>query len=201
MDDTPEAREFVSSEVQARTAQEVQRLADTSVQVSEIIADQGSQVGSEVASVATHVVDDARAQLREGAEKQLGQLADGLDLLYRQTRALAQGRPDEAGHLVEYVQEGADWLGGLAQRIHTGGLDGIADDIKRFARARPVVFLAGSAAAGLAVGRLVRNEAAVVQNRKAHTDVPAGEQDGGSAEFGAESGPESEVLPVDEAGQ
>jgi hypothetical protein len=201
MDSTPETPESVSSEVQAKAAaQDVQRLADRSVQVSGIIAEQGSQMGGEFSSVATHLVDDARAQLREGADTQLGQLADGLDQLYRQTRALAQGRIDEAGHLVEYVQEAADWLGGFSERIHKGGLDGIAEDIRHFARRRPIAFLTGSTAAGVAVGRVVRNEAAVVQSRLAH-DQPAGDQHEGSTELVAESGPESERVPGTDSGQ
>jgi hypothetical protein len=167
-------------------------VSDAAVQVSGAIVEQASEVSREVSSVATRLVEDTRSQLRERAETQLGHLAEGLDLLHRQTLALAQGRLDDAGSLVGYVQEGADQVGDLAERVQQRGLDGLVVDIKRFARSRPVVFLMGSAVAGLAVGRLLRNEAAAVQGRRAQDQVPAGETRAGSSELERESGQESD---------
>jgi hypothetical protein len=205
VDNTPES---VSSETQPTTPEGVQRGVDAAVEVSGIVVEQASKVGSEVSTVADRLVDDAKAQLRDRAETQLGQLAEGLDLLYRQTRALAQGELNEAGPLVGFVQEGADWLGDVAERVHKSGLDGMVVDLKRFARKRPVVFLSGSALAGLAIGRLLRNEAAAVQGRLARGQVPAGET-GESAEVGPGSPPGSDgrsadsvsAEPIGEAGQ
>ena len=179
MDSTPE---FVSSEALGTAVQDVLQEPDAVVEVSGAIAVQISHVSGEVSTVADRLVADAKTQLRQGAETQLGQVADGLDRLRNQTQALAEGRPDEAGALVGYVQDGADLLGDLADRIHDGGLDGVVVDIKRFARSRPVVFLAGSAFAGLAIGRLLRNEAAAAQARLPHSESPAGETAGGPAE-------------------
>jgi hypothetical protein len=205
VDNTPES---VLSETQTTMSEGVQRGVGAAVEVSGIVVEQASEVGSQVSTVADRLVDDAKAQLRGRAETQLGQLAESLDLLHRQTRALAQGEVNQAGPLVDFVQEGADWLGDLAERIHKGGLDGVVVDLKRFARKRPVVFLSGSALAGLAIGRLLRNEAAAVQARLARGQVPAGET-GGSAEVGPGSPPESDgpsaepvsAEPVGEAGQ
>ena len=167
-------------------------MSDAAVQVSGAIVEQASEVSREVSSVATRLVEDTRSQLRERAETQLGHLAEGLELLHRQTLALAQGRLDDAGSLVGYVQEGADQVGDLAERVQQRGLDGLVVDIKRFARSRPVVFLMGSAVAGLAVGRLLRNEAAAVQGRRAQDQVPASETSAGSSELERESGQESD---------
>jgi hypothetical protein len=173
----------VPGEVQGTVVQDLRQMPDAAVQVSGTIVEQASQVSREVSSVANRLVDDTRAHLRDRAETQLGQLADGLDLLHRQTRALAQGRLDDAGSLVGYVQEGADRLGDLAERIHKGGVEGAVVDVKRFARSRPVVFLMGSAVAGLAIGRLLRNEAAAVQGRRTQDQPPAGETAAVSAEL------------------
>ena len=193
MDSTPE---FVSSEALGTAVQDVLQEADAVVEVSGAIAVQVSRVSGEVSTVADRLVADAKAQLRQGAETQLGQVADGLDRLRHQSQALAEGRPDEAGALVEYVQDGADLLGDLADRIHDGGLDGVVVDIKRFARSRPVVFLAGSAFAGLAIGRLLRNEAAAVQAQLPHYQSPAGETAGGSAEPSADPAPGLAPAPA-----
>jgi hypothetical protein len=154
-------------------------------------------VSGEVSSVAGRLVDDTKAQLRDRAETQFGHLANDLDLLYQQTRALAQGRVDDAGPLVGYVQEGADQLRDLAERVHEGGFDGVVADIKRFARARPVLFLSASAVAGVAIGRLLRNESAAVQARRAQRPSPPGETGDGSLELGAVAPGESDPVPGD----
>ena len=180
------------SAVQGTVTQDVRQVSDAAVQVSGAIAEQASEVSREVSSVATRLVEDTRSQLRERTETQLGHLAEGLELLHRQTLALAQGRLDDAGSLVGYLQEGADQVGDLAERVQERGLDGLVVDIKRFARSRPVVFLMGSAVAGLAVGRLLRNEAAAVQGRRAQDQVPTGETSAGSSELERESGQESD---------
>ena len=194
MDSAPES---VSSGAHAAAMQDVQQGADAAVQVSATVVEQASEVSGEVSSVAERLVDDTKSQLRQRADTQLGQLADDLDLLHRQTRALAQGRPDDAGALVGFVQEGADRLGDLAERLHKGGFDGVVVDIKRFARSRPVVFLAGSALAGVAIGRLLRNEAAAVQGRRAQNQVPAGGTAGGSAEPGPDPAQGSSPVTAD----
>jgi hypothetical protein len=178
--------------------------ADAVVEVSGGIALQVSRVSGQFSTVADRFVDDAKTQLRQGAEGQLGQVAHGLDVLRRHAQALAEGRPDEAGALRGYVQDGADVLGDLADRIQGGGLDGATVDIKRFARARPVVFLAGSAFAGLAIGRMLKNEAAAVQARQAHNQSPAGEAGGGPVDLTADPalGPASApAVPVGGAAQ
>jgi hypothetical protein len=210
MDSAPES---ASSQVKDEVVQVVEQGAEVAVQVAGKAAEQASQVGSEASSVANRLVGDAKAQMRDGAEAQLSELADGMHVLSRHTRALAQGRPNEAGSLIDYVQEGADWLGDVADHLQEGGLDGVAIDLKRFARSRPVVFLAGSALTGLAVGRLLRNEAVAVQRRLAEKQLHAGEKDrqlqagetaGGSDEPGADSAPGSHTesaAPVGNAGR
>jgi hypothetical protein len=181
---------------------DVQRGADAAVEVAVGVSVQVSRVSGQVSGVADRFVDDAKTQVRHGAETQVAHVADGLDRLRDQTRALAEGRPDEAGALVEYVQDAADVLGELADHIHDGGLDGVVVDLKRFARARPVVFLAGSAFAGLAIGRLLKNEAAAAQRRQVQDQSPAAEtDDGGSAEPSTGPAPRAaSAPPVPEGG-
>jgi hypothetical protein len=186
-----------SSEALSPVVQDLEHGAAAAAQVSQVAAGQASQVGGEVSTAAEKLVDDAKAQLRQRAETQLGQLAEGLNVLNRQTRALAQGRLDEAGPLVDYVREGADRLGDLTERIHKGGLDGVVSDIKRFARMRPLVFLSGSALAGLAVGRLVRNEAAAVQGRRVQKESTGEETAGASAALGPDAALSSDRASAD----
>jgi hypothetical protein len=44
----------------------------------------------------------------------------------------------------------------VVERLGNGGFDGMVNDVQRFARRRPALFLVGAAALGLAVGRLIR---------------------------------------------
>ena len=162
-----------------------------------MMVEQASQIGREAYSQADKVIGDAKTQLRDRAEVQVTQAADALDRLQRQTRALAQGRVDEAGSLVDYANEGADRLNDLAQHLRNGGFDSVVVDVKRFARRRPVVFLAGSALAGLVIGRLLRNEAVAAQARQGQMELPPDQPATGSAQIGRD--PEPGTKPVSAA--
>ena len=178
--------------------------AEAATQAAGMVAEQVSQVGREVYSQADKMIDDAKTQLRERADEQLVQAADALDRLHRQTRALAQGRLDEAGPLVDYANEGAERLGDLAQRIRSSGVNGVVADVARFARRRPVVFLAGSALAGLAIGRLIRNEAVVAQARQRQGQLPASGSAQLDAQVDQDAAPDTDpmsVVPTEDAEQ
>ena len=76
-----------------------------------------------------------------------------------QAVALSQGRPEQAGPLVDYAEQAATWLDNAASHIEERGLEGLATDVVDFARRRPAVFLAGAAVVGFGVGRLIRSGA------------------------------------------
>jgi hypothetical protein len=80
--------------------------------------------------------------------------------LSQQLTALAEGHPEAAGPLAEYVGHSGDKVGEYAKRLHDGGLDGIVGDARGFARRRPGLFLLGAVAAGFAAGRLIRGSQA-----------------------------------------
>ena len=62
------------------------------------------------------------------------------------------------------VLEGAErQVEGLASRLEQRGPQGLMDDVTRFARRRPGVFLSGAVAAGFVVGRVVRAGVATQQ--------------------------------------
>jgi hypothetical protein len=81
-----------------------------------------------------------------------------------QVGALASGRPADAGQLGGYLEDARGQIGQLASRIEQGGLDGLLNDVSRFARRRPGVFLAAAAGAGFLIGRLVRAGVSVSGN-------------------------------------
>jgi ElaB/YqjD/DUF883 family membrane-anchored ribosome-binding protein len=118
---------------------------------------EAEEVVSEARRQISHVTDDAKRQLHDQASAQSDKVADGLERLGGQARALLDGNRQEAGPLADYADDAVAQLGQLADRVRSRGFDGLVEDTKAFARRRPGMFLAGAAAAGFLTGRLGRS--------------------------------------------
>ena len=141
------------TKVVARTAkQDVRDLAGT-------VRTQAEQVKGELAGQARGMLAETQGQLQAQADFQASRLAAALFQVGSQAVALSQGRPQEAGPLVDYAEQAATWLDDKASYIEEQGLEGLATDVVDFARRRPGVFLAGAAVVGFGVGRLLRSGA------------------------------------------
>ena len=81
------------------------------------------------------------------------------------SRRWLTGRPDEAGPLAGLPRRRPARVSAIADRLETGGPQGLLDDVTDFARRRPIVFLAAAGGAGFVVGRLARAGRAVQQDR------------------------------------
>ena len=139
--------------VVARTAnQDVRELAGT-------VRTQADQVKGELAGQAKAMLDETRGQLQTQADIQATRAARALFQVGSQAVALSEGRPEQAGPLVDYAEQAAGWLDDTASYIEERGLEGLASDVVDFARRRPAVFLAGAAVVGFGVGRLIRSGA------------------------------------------
>lgn len=125
---------------------------------------QARAVGTEVSDQARQLVDTTRAELKDQAAARTERLAGGLRSLSDQVRALAEGRPSEAGQLRDLAGEAQERLQGFASRLDEGGIDGLLSDVGRFARRRPLIFLVGCAGAGFVIARVVRTTRAVSGN-------------------------------------
>jgi hypothetical protein len=141
------------SKIVARTAkQDVRELAGT-------VRSQAEQVKGELAGQARGMLAETQGQLQAQADMQASRLASALFPVGSQAVALSQGRPEQAGPLVDYAEQAATWLDDRASYIEERGLEGLATDVVDFARRRPGVFLAGAAVVGFGVGRLLRSGA------------------------------------------
>lgn len=116
-----------------------------------------SRLGGEVKSQTSHLVSEAGAQARDRAETQLGRVAGMLGQVGEELRRMADGASSSDNYLAVLARDGADAARRISTRLERDGFDGAARDVKQFARRRPLLYLAGAAAAGLAVGRLTRN--------------------------------------------
>lgn len=139
------------TKVVARTAQaDARQLAGT-------VKSQAVQVKGELAGQARGMLAETQGQFQAQADMQASRLAGALLQVGGQAVALSQGRPEQAGPLVDYAEQAATWLDDTASYIEERGLEGLATDVVDFARRRPAVFLAGAAVVGFGVGRLIRS--------------------------------------------
>lgn len=159
-DTETQAREQ-SKEVASQATEQGKQVAttakDQATAVAHEAASQAGQVASEAKTQAAKAVDDAKQQVKGQAEAQTEKIAESLDRLHGQARALLAGNHEEAGPLADYAEEAVAKLGNLASQVRSRGFDGLMEDTQRFARRRPGVFLAGAAAAGFVAGRVMRS--------------------------------------------
>jgi hypothetical protein len=118
---------------------------------------QARDVTGQLQDQARTVLGDASSELEDQLDDRLRRMTGTARERTTQLQALAEGRVDEAGATADWARSAADQLGQLAERVESLGPRGVAEEAANFARRRPMVFLAGAAAAGFLVGRLVRN--------------------------------------------
>lgn len=161
-------------EVASTATEEGSRVASTAVQQGQEVArtaagranevagtakEQAAQVTAELSSQARTLAHDTRTEIQEQAEAQTRVLADSVRRLGEEARALAEGRPEQAGALADYVAQAAERLTNVAREIEARGPEGLVDELKTFARTRPGTFVLGAAVAGFGIGRLLRSAA------------------------------------------
>ena len=155
----PSATERVRDVVDS-TTQEGGGVASTAVDqtkaVASTAADQSRMVAHDAKDRARRLTEDARSRLRRQVDDQAGRLGRNLGDVGQQLRTMAEKADDPGSPVTDLARQAADGIEGLASRLDGGGLDQVVDDVKRFARNRPGVFLIGALGAGFVVGRLVR---------------------------------------------
>jgi hypothetical protein len=157
-----------AGEVAATAAQQTKDVASTAM-------DKAAEVTHEATAQVRDLVSETTHQVRTQAEAQTTKLAEGIASLGDQLRALVDGRPEDAQAVRDYVQQGADRLVHVADRLQRQGLDGTIEEVQRYARRRPGMFLLGALGVGIGVGRLVRGaQAASSSSSSSPTSSPTG---------------------------
>ena len=143
----------------------VRAVAGTAADEAKELARQAGGQARQVAQEAKHelrtLTEQGRQELKSQAEAQTLRASKNLRTLSDQTRALAEGRPDEAGPLAGYVQDVSGRLSGWADNLDRRGFDGMVAQVQGFARRRPAAFIGLCVVAGFAVsrvGKTVRSE-------------------------------------------
>ena len=154
--------------------------AEAATDVKEVAKSEVSNVASEAKYQTRNLVDQTRTQLRSQAINQQSQLAAKLHGWSSELGAMASGS-NQSGQMTDLAREAARRGGELAHWFETHEPVDVLDEVRRFARRRPVAFLALAAAAGLVAGRLTRG--AVAANTSVDSDrdpTPARAYDGES---------------------
>jgi hypothetical protein len=139
-------------------ARDVGRTAQDGAQtVAQDVKEEVGQVADDLRQQARTMVDDTRAQLREKANAQTAGVADGLGRFAEELRALTSGHPEEAETARRYLDQAGSAIADVAGQLRGKDFQGVVQDVQRFARRRPGMFLAATAAAGFVAGRLVRS--------------------------------------------
>lgn len=142
-------------------AEQSRNVASTATEQAKAVASQATvqarSVTDEARQQASRVVGDASTELRSQMEQRLSQLVDSTRGASEQLRALHEGRTDEAGRAGDLARQASDQLGSLAERADELGVKGVTEEVARFARRRPVAFLAAAGVAGVVAARLMRS--------------------------------------------
>ena len=150
-----------STDVAKQEAREVAESANQRAhELGDTVKSQASEVAGEMYAQGREVFERTKESLREQSEIQAQEAASRVRQLAEQSRALAEGRPEESGPVQDYVRQASERLDDFASRVEQRGAQGVIDDVEDFARRRPGVFLAGAAGLGFFVGRMLRGAAA-----------------------------------------
>lgn len=130
--------------------------ADQAMDVVGHARQQVGDVAGEARQQAKHVMDSTTSEVESQLEQRLGEAAAAAHSTAGELRALAEGRPEDAGRTADLARQAGERLDRLADRVEDLGVRGAAEEVSELARRRPVAFLAGATAAGILLGRLAR---------------------------------------------
>jgi hypothetical protein len=139
------------SKVQATKEEAVDRAHD----LSSSTAKHAAAVKNEAKDKAVTVARDVRQELETQGDVQAKRVASALHDVGGQLQSMAEsGQP---GAVTDLTRQVADKSRQFASRLEDGGVEGVSDDLRHFARRQPGVFLAAAGVAGFVVTRLLRN--------------------------------------------
>jgi dsDNA-specific endonuclease/ATPase MutS2 len=156
VDDPDDQQSETKGLAQQEASQVAQDTRDQAKEVAESARSGAAEVVEEAKHQASDLIADARTQLHGQARQQTDQLGRAIQGLGDRLHAVAEGRPDEAGQVTDYTDRLAYQVEQLGSRVSELGFDGTIEELQRFARRRPGMFLLGAAGAGFVTARLGR---------------------------------------------
>ena len=151
--------------------------------VKDVAKSEASNVAGEAKYQARNLVDQTRSELRGQARSQKSAVAEKLKGWASELGSMAS-KADESGPMSDLVQEASRRVGEISHWLDNHEPSDLFDEVKRYARRRPVAFLAIAAAAGVVAGRVTRG--AVAANTSVDSDResrPARAYDSGAYDY------------------
>jgi hypothetical protein len=119
--------------------------------------DEAKTVVYEAKNQAKNLYAQTKNELRDQAGAQQQKAAAGLRTVSDELRSLANGEtPQSSGIATDLVREASTRISGVASWIGDRDPAELLDEVKRYARRRPGVFIGLAAVAGIVAGRLAR---------------------------------------------
>ena len=119
-------------------------------------AEEASNVKHEVGQQAKNLVGQVRSQLSSQVTTQQERAAGGIRTVSDQLRSMADSSETQ-GMASNIVSQAASRVGDVAGWLEGRDPSTLLEDVKRFARRRPGVFIAIAAGTGIVVGRLAKS--------------------------------------------
>jgi hypothetical protein len=141
--------------------------ADAASGVKDVAKSEVSKVAGQAKYQARNLMDQTRSQLRDQTSNQQSQLASRLNSWASELGSMAS-KSDDSGPMTDLAHEASRRVGEISHWLDNHEPRDVLDEVKRFARRRPVTFLALAAAAGVVAGRVTRG--AVAANTSVDSD-------------------------------
>lgn len=162
----------VATAAKDQAAQVGQTATEAGGQVARTTKDQAANVVGEATRQARDLIGEARTQVGDQAGAQKGRAVEGLRSLGDELHQMAD-QSTRSGLATEVARQAAARAYGLADHLDRHEPVELLDQVRAYARRRPVVFLTGAAVLGVLAGRLTRNLASDDSGPQALTGGPA----------------------------
>jgi len=145
------ARNETGSQAQVAKDEAVDRVHD----LTATTAEHAGAVKEEAKGKALNVVHDVRHELESQGNVQAKRAASTLRDVGSQLHEMAGGA--QPGAVTDVTRQLAEKSTRFASRLDEAGVQGVGEDLRRFARRQPGLFLAAAGLAGFVVTRMLRN--------------------------------------------
>lgn len=169
-----------TGDVAKQQASEVgQSVRGAGSQVAGTATERAKDVVAEAQWQARDLLAQAQGQARDQARAQQQQAAGRLHGLAEELSAMAANSGQD-GTAAEFARQASGRLHGAASWLEQREPGELVEEVRRFARRRPAVFLFAAAAAGIVAGRLTRG--AVEAQKDSQAEAPAAGDEGWAAQ-------------------
>lgn len=133
--------------------------------VAGVAKEQAAGVAQEAKGQAKGLLHQGRTEVRSQVHQQKQRATGGIRGVGEQLSGLASGSP-QPGVATDLAQQASQQVAKVAEWLESREPADLLQDVQRFARRRPGLFLAIAAGTGLVAGRLTRGVAAEVSDEK-----------------------------------